>query len=246
MRYGPLTLVVALLVGTIVAFALTEALKLSSIPVSASRIGGVFSPVCGCASKKARLAVLLRKDQTIDASLVDTNGDHVRTLARGLERDRGNVTFRWDGRDDAGSVVPDGAYRLRIRMHEEGRAVVLPDRIRVDATPPSLEVLAVRRRQLAPSGKSGVVIVFRTDELSRAVVEVEGEIAARGRFKPAGKRRLSWDGAIGASALSDGSYDGDLRVRDRAGNVASDRFSIRFEAAALVRRLAGRATAVAT
>ena len=46
------------------------------------------------------------------------------------------VQLLWNGRDDAGAIVPDGSYRVRVGLRRQGRSVTLVDEIRIDATPP--------------------------------------------------------------------------------------------------------------
>lgn len=126
-------LVLALLVGATGAFALTEALKLERDPLTVRRFDRVVSPLCRCPARRALLVLRLREADTIDAAIIDDDGEEVRVLASGVNRRRGVVRFRWDGRDDAGRVVADGSYRLRIRLREKERTIVIPRTIRVDA-----------------------------------------------------------------------------------------------------------------
>jgi hypothetical protein len=47
------------------------------------------------------------------AILVDVAGRRVRALARNAPLSEGEATFRWDGRDEAGRLVPSGMYFVR-------------------------------------------------------------------------------------------------------------------------------------
>jgi hypothetical protein len=196
-------------------------LKLERHVVSASRVDRVFSPTCGCPTRKARLAVTLSEGDTIDAAIVASDGRDVRSLVTGLARPAGVVPLVWDGRDDRRAVVPDGTYRLRIRLHSERRTIELRRRIRVDTRPPVVAVVSVRPRVVASRRGSSapVVVVYRTSELSRPLLLVDGT-AARGRFVAPGTRSLAWRGKIGGRPLRRGRHELVLRVRDRAGNVA--------------------------
>ncbi|MGH3032275.1 MAG: hypothetical protein ACRDNE_16220, partial [Gaiellaceae bacterium] len=64
-------LVLALLVATAAAFAVTEALKLEPSALSRPRLDRIFSPTCACPQSTARLAFRLREADTIDAVIVD-------------------------------------------------------------------------------------------------------------------------------------------------------------------------------
>ena len=79
-RLLPIALVVALLVGTAAAFAVTERLKLVRSPIAAPEIDRVFSPVCDCERDEAAIAFRLREADRVDLAIVDGDGDVVRTL----------------------------------------------------------------------------------------------------------------------------------------------------------------------
>ena len=145
-------LVLVLLLATAVAFAVAERLKLERSPVTAPRLTRLIGPTCECDKRTARLAVRLREPDVIDAAIVDTAGDHVRTLATNLRRSRGVVRFTWDGRDDADAVVRDGRYRLSVHLDGEDRTIVVPTPIRVDTTAPRLRLVSATPRVISPDG----------------------------------------------------------------------------------------------
>ena len=58
----------------------------------------------------ARLS--LSRDARVTLTVRTTGGSLVRTLADGVRTDAGRRTWRWDGRDDAGSLVADGQYTI--------------------------------------------------------------------------------------------------------------------------------------
>lgn len=62
----------------------------------------------------ASVAVTLRRAGTLDVMVVDRDGFPVRQLARGSAAPAATSRFSWDGRDDAGRIVPDEAYSFRI------------------------------------------------------------------------------------------------------------------------------------
>ncbi|MDQ3994534.1 MAG: hypothetical protein M3265_07055 [Actinomycetota bacterium] len=128
-------LVLVLLGGATAAFAITEALKLEGSPITISRFDREVAPLCRCPSRRAWLVVMLREREVLDADIVDSDGEEVRVLARGVDRPPGIVRFRWNGRDDEGHVVPEEDYRLRIELHEQGRTIVIPRVIRVVPAP---------------------------------------------------------------------------------------------------------------
>ena len=129
-RVAVFVLVVALLVATAAAFAVTESLKLDRSDVGAPRFPKSFQPP----QEKAKLSFRLRHGDRLDIVIV-SDGQPVRTLARSLERPRGRVRVRWDGRNDAGMVVPEGIYQVRVDLREAERTIVFPAEIRVDRSP---------------------------------------------------------------------------------------------------------------
>ncbi len=225
MRRVALTLLVlALLVGTTAAFAVTEALKLEPSAVSRPRFDRIFSPTCACPTASARLALRLRKAETIDAVMVDAEGVPVRTLASDSRETPGRLVFRWSGEDDAGAVVPDGAYRLRVRLEDERRTIVIPNVVRVDTEVPTLELVDLSPRLLSPDGDGRgdrAAIELRLSERARPLVLVDGALAARGSAKSTGTVTLVWPGTSLGRPLPAGSYAVTLRARDRAGNLSA-------------------------
>ena len=222
-------LVLALLAGATAAFALTEKLKLDGRAVTATKVRHAFSPTCGCRTRAARIVLTLRERGAVAAEIVGAGGRHVRTLERRGGEAAAEARFRWDGRDDEGRLVWDGIYRLRIRV-TDGRAFLVPNRIRVDTAPPELDVVSVRPRVLSPDEE--LAVAFTTDEGVRPLLLVDGEPVARARFARAGRRALTWEGEGRRRPLRPGSHTLVLRVRDRAGNVTtSEGVSVRVGSA---------------
>jgi len=216
-------LALALVGGTTAAFVVTERLKLERSPVTAPRFDKVFSPVCECPQSMARLTLRLRKGDRIDAVIVDRKGKPVRMLATGERHGRGDVTFLWDGRADAGEVVPDARYRLRIHLRAQRRTILLPNTVLVDTKPPQLELLEVSRSVISPDGNGvndRLRIVYRSNEKAGALLLVDGSAIIEGRARPPGRSTLFWRGTIGGAPAETGVYELSLRVRDTAGNLS--------------------------
>jgi hypothetical protein len=216
-------LVLALLLATAVAFAVAERLKLERSPVTAPRLTRLVSPTCECDKETARLAVRLREAHVVDAVIVDMDGEQVRTLATDVRRPRGAVRFTWDGRDDAGAVVPDGRYRLSIHLESDDRTIVVPTPIRVDTTPPRLRVVSAVPRVISPDGDGRadrVLFRYRASEGSYAVVHVNGREILRGRFWPRGPGRVRWGGRMRGTPVRPGTYTAWIVAVDAAGNAS--------------------------
>ena len=216
-------LVLALIGGTTAAFTITEALKLEPTPITAKRAEELFSPGCGCPTAIARLSMRIRRNDRLDLDIL-AGGVPIRNLARDLEAKKGRVRVRWNGRDDAGRIVPDGSYRLRVHLRDDDRTVVIPRTVRVDTESPDFEVLGVDRQVFSPDDDGrgdSIRIGYDSSEDGAAVVFVNGRLAAEGAFKPAGEADIAWDGQVDGRAVRAGDYTLFLRVRDAAGNLSA-------------------------
>jgi hypothetical protein len=218
-RIATILVLVALLGGTTAAFAITQSLKDEPSPVGVPRFDRVLAPTCDCPTAAATLRLRLRKADRVTAEIVGADGDVVRVLVDGNRFRRGPVEFVWDGRGENGAVVTDGRYRLRVELAREGRTLVLPTTIRVDATAPRLRLVAVRHK------REKIAVLYRTNERAAAELAVRGEglpetVVVRGRFRPAGRAKLNWSGRVDGRQLPAGTYQLVLRVRDAAGNVS--------------------------
>ncbi len=85
------------------------------------------SPFRGGAGVRARatLRVRLAERARLRVEVLRYGGTRVRLLARDVARDPGTWTFRWDGRNAAGRLLPDGPYRLRVTATRGTQRVVV-------------------------------------------------------------------------------------------------------------------------
>ncbi len=221
-RTATTLLVLGLLAGTAVAFAVSEGLKLEKTPITATKVDKVFSPVCGCPMRRARIAFRLRKADRLTISMVDSEGRRIRTLVDGRRFGRGLHHFTWNGRDDGGRLVLEGKYRPKVELSGADRTIVLPNPIRVDVTRPRVVLVGVRPRVLSPDGdgRGDVARVrYRVSERAHALLLVNGRQRVRGRWqRPRGE--LSWYGRAGGRPLPPGRYRLEIVAEDLAGNLS--------------------------
>jgi hypothetical protein len=210
-------LVWALLVATTAAFVVTEALKLERPPVGLMGAPKAFSPTCECAKQTARLSFRLRKDDSIDLAIVDEEENVVRTLATDARPGRGRVRIRWGGRNDAGTIVSDGQYRLRVHLDEEDRTVTFRRSFAVDTDPPEILLLEVGDTRLT-TGSEGIGIRIELSEPTRVNLRVDGRRALKFGLVESGTETVVWPGTARGLSLPPGEYEIALRGRDRAGN----------------------------
>ena len=215
-------LVVALLAATAAAFALTQGLKNQPAGIFGTKVEPEFSPVCGCDSATALIKFKLREPDRLDVAVVDGSDRVVRTIERGREYEQGPVEIEWDGRDDAGQVLPEGEYKPRIRLRDDRTTYTLPNPIRIDVTPPRLE-LVTRPTVISPDGDGRgdrATFRYRLDEPGRAMLFVNGRRRWLTRF-PRTEDSVVWIGKVGGKALPRGTYSVRLAAFDPAGNVSA-------------------------
>jgi hypothetical protein len=222
-RIASTVLVVALLAATAAAFALTQGLKNQPAGIFGTDVDEVFSPVCRCDSATASIAFKLREPDRLDVSIVDGSERVVRTIERGREYQQGPVEVEWDGRDDAGKVLPEGEYQPRIRLQDDRTTYTLPNPIRIDVTAPRLELVSARPTVISPDGDrrgDRVVFRYRLDEPGRAMLFVNGQRRGLTRF-PRTEDSVAWYGKVNGEALRPGVYTARLAAFDPAGNVTA-------------------------
>ena len=218
-RILPTVVVLALLGCTAAAFAVTENLKLERSPISRTSVSKVVAPD-SLSNDTAAIGFLLRKPDRLTVEIVNGSGDVVRTLARGKAARGGTQQFTWDGRDDANEVVPDGSYRPRIHLAREHRTILMPNPIRMDATPPSIQLISVIPRVFSPDGdfrRELVRIKYATNEKARAFLYVDGDSKTRVKFYVR-KGKFDWGGKA-ARYLRPGPHRIRLRAFDLATNL---------------------------
>jgi hypothetical protein len=214
-----LLLTLVLLIGSVAAFTRTERLKLEAGPISKSHFDRRFSPTCDCRNAVGEFSFLLREPQRIQPSIVDAEGGHVASLEPVTKETAGLVALRWNGRDDAGRLVPDGIYRVRLHLDGDRRTVIIPATITVDTVPPKVRIVSPQGPiALDRSTQSVAPIVYRVDERATVFLLVDGKRAARQVLRRVGRSTMAWDGTVRGEPLSRGSHSLSLVPVDRAGN----------------------------
>jgi flagellar hook capping protein FlgD len=226
-------LALALIAATAAAFAWTESLKLERLPVVGPRFPKSFSPVCVCPTETAKLRLRFRVADTVDADILDADGDVVRSLGKRRVQP-GLVTFEWDGRNDEGRIVPDAPYRLRVELEDKRRTIVVPDRVLVDTVPPEILSMDVGRVAFSPDGDGHADVVgidYEADGPAAPLLYVGDQLALERKVRRA-RSALIWDGTVDGEVLPPGPYRLTLRVRDPAGNISApserDRVELRY------------------
>jgi hypothetical protein len=209
-RHAATILVLTLLVGTAVAFAETERLKLEPTPIEESFVQPAFSPVCGCDQAEAAIRLRLHRADTVTVRIRNAADHTVRVLVEGRRLPRGRTQLEWDGRDESGAQAPDGRYRVDVHLSHADRTFRLPRAIVLDTIPPETRLVSYRPRSLQTGQR--VRVVYRINEPAHGLLWVNGKRAVLTYGKrPAG--RLQW------RARARGRYRLQLAAVDPAGNL---------------------------
>jgi hypothetical protein len=203
-------LLFVLLGATAAAFVITERLKLQPSPITHVFVTKVFSPTCECDTDLAVVGFRLRNAERLTLSIADNGRHSIRTLVGPMERRRGGFSATWDGRDADGAVVADGVYRPLVHLRH--RTILMPNRIRVDTTPPRVRVRSLEPRVLQPGKR--LRVRYLLDEPARVYVFLNGRRVVLGR-----STRQRWKVEWPARGRP-GAYRVTVAARDVAGNLS--------------------------
>ena len=229
-----------LLAASAGAFALAQVLKLERSPIEAIQVdptpnhgrgqldrhdSALFSPRCTApclASAQVRFRV--HTAGTVTAEVVGPGGGVVRDLGR-LPHPGGRVTATWNGRDGRGAVVPDGSYRLKVRL--SGRRIELLNPLTLD-TAAGIASTHVSRRVISPDcdshGDRVSVVVRGREQLAGLALEVRqgSRLVRTVRVKSRARAlAVSWPPRAGKRCRTapDGVYRLRVIARDVPGNT---------------------------
>jgi len=153
------------------------------------------------------------------------NGGKVGPVVRTIAGAGTRTVARWNGRNDAGAVVPDGTYRLSIIAWDPaGNRALRSGTVVVDDTRPAL-ALAVSPARIAPDG-DGVadtaVAAWTTSEpVSGILAILHGTTKVRSwSFAGSSGRTVTWDGRDARHhPVPEGTYTVRLGGYDATGNL---------------------------
>jgi hypothetical protein len=222
-----------LVLATLGAFVVTQKLKSAPPLVVRPHISSVFSPAPQARVRQARISFFIVHADDVTISIVDDDGQIVRTLLDGAHVPaRVRIARWWNGRTFSGALAPDGSYRVRVALIHQGRTIDLPQRIALDTRPPRPRVTAVtpeaaRGPAFWPQrGVHALTVHVRGTEGRRARLLIYRTDVAPPRRAgtleiPPGRASVAWDGTLGGRPAPPGTYLMGLLVADRAGNVGT-------------------------
>jgi hypothetical protein len=141
-----------LVVATVAAFGWAQYLKTE--PLVLDKVvfrPDTLTPNADCRRDRARVRFRLTRSDRATVEIVDGDDRRVRVLFRNRPiREFRFVVLRWDGKSDAGRVVPPGPYKLRVTLLEQERTLIPPGRFRLHEAP-----RRPRRGCAEPGGEQG-------------------------------------------------------------------------------------------
>jgi len=215
-----------ILVGaTVAAFFTAQRLKGEPAVAQVESLAAVFSPNGDDVKDINLFRVELRERSEVSVDVVDAAGDAVRRLAENATvGPQAPLRLRWDGRTDDGELVPDGRYRVRVILRQEGRSVTVPRTTLVDTQAPRPRVKRILPNSIVAPGTTPFNIevgsVSRRLAKRARVYRIDGGTSQLVAELPpvTDTRTLAWDGMIDGKPAPLGSYLVQVIARDRAGN----------------------------
>ncbi len=216
----------ALVVATVAAFFVTQHLKVTTPVITGMSHPQPFSP--GTCKPTTHISFyLLHRSDDVSIYVIDSNGTIVRTLVTGMYmRARPPVrrVFVWNGREDNGSLAPDGTYYFRVGLARQGRSIDLtgyPAELKTVAPRP---VVTRIDNALLPLG-AGAVIHYAGNESRGGMIHVyRTDLPGAPRLvwsfpTPWRGEQAIWDGRVHGAPAPAGTYLIGLSVTDRACNT---------------------------
>lgn len=171
-----------LVCATFAAFFVAQELKSTPPRVQDLSATPFFSPNRDGRHDRARMSFRLKHADDVTATVVDHDGDAIRTLVDNRRLRAGQrMRLVWDGTNASGREVPDDSYRIRLNLRRQGRAIVVPRNIDKDTTPPDVLVTSIgpvaapgpellpndardpARVSFRAAGRRKEILVYRTD-----------------------------------------------------------------------------------
>jgi flagellar hook assembly protein FlgD len=117
----------ALVLASFAAFALTQRLKHTPTTVQDIRMSASFKPGSRSSNGVERISFKLQHPDRVTVTVIDSQGNTVRTLARHLAMPAyKRFSFYWNGHEAHGRHAPPGTYRVRVSLARQRREILSP------------------------------------------------------------------------------------------------------------------------
>src|ERR1035437_7040753 len=192
------------MVATGIAFVVTEQLKLEPPTITSTRVTKEFSPTCRCNTSKARVEFSLRRNERVTLSIFVPPKHVVRRLLGAAYKPSGPLHVVWDGRDNAGRLLPDGIYRVQVYLVNERLTTKLPNIIQLDTQAPKLTNISVSSHTISPDGdgnKDTLHIRYHLNERARILLFVDGKLVEQTKERAGKPGKFDWKGMSNGRVL---------------------------------------------
>ena len=222
----------ALVLATFSAFFVTQRLKHEATVVQGVEMDPYFSPL-GSFHPVEHISFRIKRSDEVTVTIVAPSGDDIATLVRGRSATAyKRLHLSWAGRLAGGQVAPDATYRVRVRLRDQARSLLLVRSFLLHTAPPQPSVNVAGASALsaailpAPGGAPAAISISlaggRDTQLWVYRTDVSPAVLVRTLPLAAGATTSSWDGRDAAGNLMpDGSYLVAVRVIDHEGNAGS-------------------------
>jgi len=155
-----------LVLATVAAFAWSQRLKRDPLVLDRVSFRAVpypkgttpvraFTPNGDCRLDRMRIRFRMTVSDTGDVQVVKPGGRLIVTLARDAYLKRYAFhTFYWDGRTRNDGIAPPGRYKLRVKLHEEGRRLVPGGAMKLHRASPG-DLMPLCGRKAPRGGRAG-------------------------------------------------------------------------------------------
>lgn len=121
------TVFALLVLASFAAFVVTQRLKHTPTVVQQIKLSASFTPGSKSANGVERISFKLQHSDRVTVAVIDSRGDVVRTLARGLPAAAyRQVRLYWNGHEAHGRHAQPGSYRVRVALARQKREVLSP------------------------------------------------------------------------------------------------------------------------
>jgi hypothetical protein len=236
----PVVAFTVLVAATVGAFFVTQHLK-ATTPLLAGAPAphpAVINPISGrvCGPLTAPVDhrrtfvtfYLLHRADDVSVAVVDPAGTPIKTFRRhhmAIRVRNPPALYSWDGRENDGSIAPDGTYYYRITLLGQGRSIELTAKpITVRTRPPAPVVRSVSPSLVSPPGTPVTIRYTGTDRLGGTIglyrTDLPGtpRVVKQFRIRRRGDS-ATWDGLIAQRPAPAGTYLVGLEVTDDACNI---------------------------
>ena len=180
----------------------------------------VFSPGSVDGRAEARVAIRLSQPSNVLITIKDPSGTVMKTLADGARISTKTFSVPWDGTNDAGAQLPDGAYTLDLDAHAGQKKFRKSRKIVIDTTPPTapgLSVVATRTTCMSTVTGPGEAIRLRVAAVGTGAAANWRDLPAKGTFT------WTWNRSGANGTPVPGPTIIAATVSDTAGNRATTR-----------------------